>query len=230
MVMLDRIAEGRTDLVFEWLEQGSSSNAETHGAGLLQWCAYYGDVSGIRRLLAAGASLDVLGENLGLSAAAFHGHWGLCEFLLERGADPNFADAANDEVPLHAALCSHQSLRHEQVVRVLLAAGADPNRATRDGAETDGFMRDVRTRGETPLHRAASYGTRGAIELLLGAGARLEVQDAAGDTPLTWASWALRETVVLRLLCFGSHRVNPEHLTMEAYLIGRPLDRPPAQE
>jgi palmitoyltransferase len=222
-VMLDRIAAGRTDLVFEWLGQGGSINAKADGAGLLQWCAYYGDVGGMRRLLSAGATLAELGENFGLSAAAFHGHWRLCEFLLESGADPNFVDPQNHEVPLHAALCSRESLAHEQVVRVLLAAGADPNRTTRPGAETDGFMRDARTRGETPLHRAASYGTRGAIELLLGAGAQVDTQDAAGDTPLTWASWALRETAILSLLCFGPHRLHPGRLSMKAYLIGRPL-------
>ena len=220
--MLNRIAAGRTDLVFEWLAQGGSLSARADGAGLLQWCAYYGDVSGVRHLLNAGAALDELGENLGLSGAAFHGHWRLCEFLLEAGADPKFADPANEEVPLHAALCSRESLAHEQVVRVLLAAGADPNRATRPGADTDGFMRDCRTRGETPLHRAASYGTVGAIELLLAAGARVDTRDAAGDTPLTWASWALRETAVLRLLCFGPHRVHPDRLSMQAYLIGGP--------
>ena len=221
-MMLNRIAAGRTDLVFDWLAQGGSIDAKADGAGLLQWCAYYGDVSGIKHLLSAGAELRALGKNFGLSGAAFHGHWRLCEFLLERGADANLADAKNDEVPLHAALCSRESFAHEQVVRVLLAAGADPNKTTRPGVETEGFMRDVRTRGETPLHRAASYGTRGTIELLIGAGARLDAQDAAGDTPLSWASWALREAAILSLLCFGPHRVRPDRLAMQASLIGQP--------
>ena len=226
--MLERIVAGRTDLVHEWVAQGGSAQAQADGAGLLQWCAYYGDVSGIKHLLSVGAKLHDLGVNVGLSGAAFHGHWRLCEFLLESGADPNVAAPENGEVPLHSALCSRESLAHEQVVRVLLAAGADPNRATRPGAETGGFMRDCRTRGEAPLHRAAAYGTRGTIELLLSAGAQVGTPDAAGDTPLTWASWALRETAILTLLCFGPHHVRPDRQSMQAYLIGHPLGRPPS--
>jgi ankyrin repeat protein len=220
--LLERIARGRTDLVYEWLAAGGSSDADVEGADLLAWCAYYGDVSGMRRLLDAGSALAGLGENLGLSGAAFHGHWRLCEFLLEQGADANFADAANDEVSLHAALCCRESLAHETVVRVLLNAGADPNRVTRPGAETEGFMRDVHTRGETPLHRAAAYGTRGAIEALLAAGARIDRRDANGDTPLSWASWALRDTEILRLLCFGPHHVRADRQSMQVHLLGKP--------
>jgi ankyrin repeat protein len=219
--MLARIVAGRTDLVDEFLAQGGSLDATADGAGLLQWCAYYGDVSAIKYLLRCGAKLADLGGNL--NAAAFHGHWRLCEFLLEQGADPNFAHPETGEVALHAALCSRESLAHEQVVRVLLNAGADPNRATRPGIETGCFMRDCRTRGETPLHRAASHGTRGAIESLIAAGAQVDARDAAGDSPLSWASWANRDTAILILLCFGPHKVRPERLTMQAYLIGHPV-------
>ncbi|HTR26853.1 MAG TPA: hypothetical protein VMI10_22975 [Terriglobales bacterium] len=51
--MLERIAEGRTDLVFQHVGPGNPPNSKTSdGAALIQWCAYYGDVSGIRFLLA----------------------------------------------------------------------------------------------------------------------------------------------------------------------------------
>ena len=50
--MLDRIAEGRTDLVFDYLAAGHPADSkDAHGVSLIQWCAYYGDVSGIRFLL-----------------------------------------------------------------------------------------------------------------------------------------------------------------------------------
>ena len=40
--MLERIAEGRTDLVFEYVAQGHPASARTSdGRSLLQWCAYY---------------------------------------------------------------------------------------------------------------------------------------------------------------------------------------------
>lgn len=220
--MLDRIAHGRTDLVLDWLAAGGSAQAVAQGASLVQWCAYYGDVSGMRKLMEAGVAISDLGPNLDLNGAAFHGHWQLCEFLLESGADPNSALADTGETPLHAALCSRESLRHEQVLRVLLAHGADPNRTTRPGTETGGFMRDCRTRGETPLHRAAAYGTKAAIQLLLDAGTRIDQRDAMGDTALAWASWALRPPEVLRLLCYGPHRIHPDYAGMQANLIGRP--------
>jgi Ankyrin repeats (3 copies) len=62
----------------------------------LQRCAYFGDVSAIRFLLSHGEALESLGDNLGLNVAAFHGHWRLCEFLLENGADVNRTEADTD--------------------------------------------------------------------------------------------------------------------------------------
>ena len=83
-------------------------------------------------------------------------------------------------------------------------------------------MRDSRTRGETPLHRAAAFGNEETITLLIGAGARLDTQDMNGDTPLSWASWHKRPTAILRLLCYGDFTVSPERLSMEVYLRGKP--------
>src|SRR5262245_61958864 len=103
--MLDRIADGRTDLVFGYVSEGHpASAADAGGTSLLQWCAYYGDVSAMRFLLSRGESLASLGEDLGLNAAAFHGHWQLCQFLIESGADVRRALPDTGETPLHAAL------------------------------------------------------------------------------------------------------------------------------
>jgi len=144
--MLDRIADGRTDLVFEFLAAGGDVHSkDQHGFSLMQWCGYYGDVSGIRFLLSKGASLDSLGDNFDLNGAAFHGHWRWCEFLIERGADVNRSRPDNGETPLHSALCTPDRLAHDRVAKVLLAKGANPNCVTKPGAETGGFMRDCRT-------------------------------------------------------------------------------------
>ena len=49
--LLERIAGGRTDLVWEQVARGGAVTARTaDGVRLLQWCAYYGDVSAIRQL------------------------------------------------------------------------------------------------------------------------------------------------------------------------------------
>ncbi len=208
--MLERIADGRTDLVFDYLAQGHlADSVDSGGVSLLKWCAYYGDVSAIRYLVSRGASLDALGENLDLNGASFHGHWQLCQFLIERGADVNRALPDTGETPLHAALCKANRPAYNLVLRVLLANGADPNRATKVGVKTGSFMRDCRTRGETPLHRAAAFGDAQAIQLLLDAGAVIDATDANGDTPLSWASWHLRPGAILRMLCHGVYSISP---------------------
>jgi ankyrin repeat protein len=189
---------------------------------LIKWCAYYGDVSAIRFLLGQGESLQSLGENLDLNGAAFHGHWRLCQFLIEKGADANHPLPDTGETPLHAALCKANSAAHTQVIRVLLAAGANPRCVTQAGVETGGFMRDCRTRAETPLHRAAAFGTEETIQLLLDAGASLDAKDMNGDSPLSWASWHLRPHSILQKLCYGAYRIRPDYVGMEANLIGRP--------
>jgi len=210
--ILTRIADGRTDLVFQYLSEGHPAHSIDHsGTPLITSCAYYGDVSAIRFLLGEGESLATLGLNLGLDGAAFHGHWQLCQFLIENGADVNHAGPVTGETPLHAALCKANRPAYDLVVKVLLASGANPNCATKPNAETECFMRDCRTKGETPLHRAAAFGTERAIQLLLDAGAIVDAKDMNGDSPLTWASWHLRPASILRKLCYGDfaiHRAN----------------------
>ncbi len=208
---IERIADGRTDLVFEYLSQGHSADStDENGVSLIRWCAYYGDVSAIRFLLEHGEELGSLGDNFDLNGAAFHGHWRLCQFLIENGADANRPLPDTGETPLHAALCKANRPMYDHVVTVLIAGGADSNAATIAGMETGSFMRDSRTRGETPLHRAAAFGSARSIELLLQSGARLDARDAHGDTPLTWASWHLRPAAILQKLCYGGFSIHPD--------------------
>ncbi len=162
------------------------------------------------------------GANFGLDAAAFHGHWQLCEYLIELGARPGLAAPDTGETALHSALTNENRERYDLVVKVLLAAGADPNAPTNPGVPTGSFMRDARTRGETPLHRAALFGSPDTISLPLAAGASLEATDAAGESALAWASWARRPTAVLRLLLYGEHTLHPEHVPLRRRLLGEP--------
>ncbi len=231
--MLERIRDGRTDLVFDYLSTGhAAGSTDEHGVTLIKWCAYYGDVSAIRFLLAGGERLESLGENLDLNGAAFHGHWRLCQFLIENGADVNHPLPDTGETPLHAALCQPNRPARTHVIRILLANGANPNSVTKPSAETGCFMRDCRTRAETPLHRAAAFGTEEAIRMLLEAGATIDAKDMNGDSPLAWASWHQRPDSILRELCYGDFSIHPGrqatsgHGTgwsaMEAHLLGKP--------
>jgi ankyrin repeat protein len=205
--MLDQIVEGRTDLVFDYLAAGHpATSADGNGVSLIKWCAYYGDVSAIKFLLSHGESLESLGDNYDLNGAVFHGHPHLVEYLISQGADVNKPLAATGESPLHSALCTAERQRHDLVLKILLAHAADPNCVTKPAVETDAFMRDIRTRAETPLHRAAAFGTEETIKMLLNAGARTDVKDMNGDSPLTWASWHLRPRHILKILCYGNFR------------------------
>jgi uncharacterized protein len=222
--MLLELGDGRTELVFDLLEAGlHASYKDERGVSLMEHCVYYGDVSAIRYLLDHGEKLASLGQDLGIGGASYHGHWRLCQFLLEHGADANQADADTGETPLHNALSKTDRVVYDRVLRVLLAQGANPNAATKPGVETGAFMRDCRTKGETPLHRAAAFGEVETIQMLKEAGAILDTRDANGETPLSWASWYGRPTPVLRELLYGNFRIHPQNQSMRANLLGKPL-------
>jgi ankyrin repeat protein len=220
--LLSEFTDGRTELVFDLLKAGCRADyKDDRDVSLVQHCAYYGDVTAIRFLVANGASLATLGRNFDLNAAAFHGHWRLCKYLIDQGADVNQPLEDTGETPLHAALCTADRVLHDRVLTILLSHGAQPNVNTKPNVVTGGFMRDCRTKGETPLHRAAAFGDVDTIRLLLDAGAVIDAKDMNGDTPLSWASWYLRPTPVLRQLCYGKFRIHPENQHMRANLAGR---------
>jgi len=233
--MLDRIIDGRTDLVFDYLSEGhSASLKDRNGVSLIKWCAYYGDTSAVRFLLANGESIQSLGENFDLNGAVFHGHWRLCQFLVENGADVNHPLPETGETPLHAALCRPNRPAYDQIIKILLAAGANPNLVAKKSAETGSFMRDCRTKAETPLHRAAAFGSGEAIQMLLDAGAKIDAKDMNGDSPLTWASWHNRPSFILAKLCYGDFSIHPDAVKrsageagivwggLDAHLLGKP--------
>ena len=69
-------------------------------------------------------------------------------------------------------------------------------------------MRDVRTKGETPLHRAAAYGDEAMIQYLLDNGSDKQARDAHGNSPISWASEHLRPGSILKLLSFPPHNIS----------------------
>lgn len=203
------VARGRTDLVFKLL---ASEEGRKRVPELLTWFVYYNDVTALRAVLQAGLDLSGLDVDRELGNAAFFGHWKVADFLLAHGASVGWVEPETGESPLHSALCKAGRPHYGHVARLLLDAGADPNARTIPGKETGAFMRDVRTRGETPLHRAAAYADVSTISLLLEHGADKTLMDACGDTPLSWASWHLRPGAVLALLAFPPHHISQKHV------------------
>lgn len=132
-----------------------------------------------------------------LHLATQHGHHAIMELLLHRGAQTNIQASrgltalhfavikgdvngivpllqhgaqsladANGRTPLHYAI-AHQS---SEVVRILLATGADVGTTDRNG--------------RTPLHDAVVGNLREIAQLLLGYGAEITAKDLLGRTPL----------------------------------------------
>jgi ankyrin repeat protein len=141
-----------------------------------------------------------------LVGLAYVTHLECVRLLLERGADPNIAHPRTGETPLHGCLAmpTKEATATDPVVKLLIERGADPNRRTTPGVPTLAFWRDVRTRGETPLHRAAAYASEQTIKFLLQAGADKTIRDANADSPQSWASWHWRPKSIIDLLSADS--------------------------
>lgn len=167
--------------------------------------AWNGDLALISASLDAGARVNAsaINDSTALEAAAFNAQVEACTLLLAAGADPNAFAQPTGESVLHQVITKRGDPRRTRIVTELIAAGADVKRRTHPGIPTLCFMRDIRTRAETPLHRAAAYGDVEMITALLKAGADRSAKDMHGESALTWASWHLRDSDVLRLLLYG---------------------------
>lgn len=210
--ILEMISRGRTDFIFQLLDKPNWKETLHEGQiKPLQWLVYYNDTTALRAVLASGGNLDSINLNAELGNAAFFGHWKVCDFLINHGADVNAPVDKTNETPLHNALAKAGRPYYFYIVKLLVEKGADVNAKTIQGLETGAFMRDVRTKGETPLHRAAAYADEKTIKFLIENGANVEAKDANGDSPLSWASEHLRPGIILSLLSYGEYRIGDAH-------------------
>lgn len=212
--ILEYISCGRTDCIIELLKKPDWKKLFTKGEiKPLQWLVYYNDTTALKYVLDAGGDLKSIDLNNELGNAAFFGHWKVCDFLIQHGADVNASVDKTNERPLHNALSKAGRPYYFYVVKLLVEHGADVNARTIPNLETGAFMRDVRTKGETPLHRAAAYADERIIDFLISNGADKEAKDAYGDSPLSWASEHLRPGNILDLLAYGGYKIGEAHKT-----------------
>ena len=210
--ILEFISRGRTDYIVELMKLPDWKELLHKGAVKpLQWLVYYNDATGLRSVKESGGDLESINLNEELGNAAFFGHWKVCDFLINSGADVNAPVAKTNETPLHNALSKAGKPYYLYVVKLLVEKGANVNSKTISGMETSAFMRDVRTKGETPLHRAAAYADEQTISFLIEHGADKEARDANGGSPLSWASEHLRPGTILALLAFEPYRIGEAH-------------------
>lgn len=148
-----------------------------------------GDKEAVRLLLAAMVDVN---EQQGDGTTALH--WAAynddvetAELLIRRGANLQGVTRNGALTPLLVAASNGSA----GVVKALLAAGANPNVRSTDGA--------------TPLMTAAASGSVEAVKLLLDQGAELNAKDSArGQTPLMFAAAADRAAVISELLKRGA--------------------------
>ncbi len=212
--ILKHISRGRTDFIFHLMKQPDWKELLKEGqVKPLQWLVYYNDTTALRAVKELGGTLESINLDAELGNAAFFGHWKVCDFLMNEGANVNAHVDVTQETPLHNALTKAGRPYYYYVVKLLVEKGAEVNAKTIPGIATGAFMRDVRTKGETPLHRAAAYADEKTIAFLLQHGADKEAKDAHGNSPLSWASEHLRPGTILSLLAYGDFHIGTAHKT-----------------
>jgi uncharacterized protein len=151
-----------------------------------------------RYLISQGAEIDYTGMREGspLMLAAYMGQLDLLRLFLEAEANVNLAMPNTGETALHMAAVTGRTA----AARMLLDAGADPNRHAGSGVATDLFEGNVKLWGETPLHYAAAYGDEEMIEAMLSAGADRAAPNTHGETPLEYAGRHRRPRSIRDLL------------------------------
>ena len=152
----------------------------------------------------AGADVDDMApdSSSALVVAVDNRHYELSAWLLDRGADPN-ADGVGWTV-LHTAILAHRPhfrvvpdpsptgrLSSGALIEALLAAGADPNAASRERVRLATKTSPLYpTEGVTPFLLAAIAADVPLMRLLLAHGADASVTTASGSTALMAAAGA----------------------------------------
>jgi ankyrin repeat protein len=141
--------------------------------------AMVGNVDEVNRAIEIGVEIDEIGAkgHTALMAAAYYGHHWLVNVLLAAGADPNLLSdddgLGSGMTALMLAAGSFFASNRRQIAQLLIAGGADVNQR---GAG-----------GKTAIFHAALAGSgyRDCVEILLAAGANLDISDDRGHTLLS---------------------------------------------
>jgi uncharacterized protein len=185
------------------LAAGAWVDAPNHyGVTPLLQASRNGDVEVMRALLDSGADptrWHPEGETP-LMAAARTGRLDAVQLLVSRGSFVNAADPFQEETALMWASAEG----HVEVVKALLAAGADPNQKAHVSTLTDRKDADHPSGGFTALMFAARNGHADVVEALIKGGADPKLTNADGATATIVAIVNDRFDLAKEMLDLGS--------------------------
>jgi len=173
--------------VVETGNRGGSGDVSTvlrGGSTPLLFAARVGDVESARLLIAAGADVnDALPDGVSAVVLAAHsGHGALGALLLEKGANPNAAEAGYSA--LHAAV----DRSDVNLVQALLRHGANPDirlvKGTPARRDSNDFQLASRLIGSTPYLLAAKFVEVDIMRALSAGGADVQTAMPDGTTAL----------------------------------------------
>ncbi len=158
------------------------------GTSTLHPAASFGKINLAELFIEKGADVNSADEDgvTPLMNAASCGHDEIVKLLLKHGAKVDAVDNRG-----RTALYKAAARGRSEVVKTLIDAGADVNaRMSEEGKEEfDGNVRSGKFSGSAefgtyPLHEVSTWGNTEIARILLEHGAKVNSQDAYGDTPL----------------------------------------------
>jgi len=175
------------------------------GLTALHFAAREGQMDAVRELVSAGANVNAVAatDNMPpITTAIINGYFDVAKFLLDHGSDPNIATTSK-LTPLFAAIdqgwaartwypaasSEQEKTTHIELMKALLARGANPNARTGPKLWFRTFHGDwVDPDGATAFWRAAQANDIEAMKLLVAAGADPKIPTTHLCTPLQVAA------------------------------------------
>lgn len=158
------------------------------------WAAsQHGNLPRVKEIISEDISFLSMPDNQNVSPlhwAALNNHFGICQFLLEQGANANALGGDLQAPPIHWAICKGLL----KITALLIKFGADPG------------IKD--TQGYDAMHICAQNSFPFIAIYLLANGANIESLDSFDRTPLLWAAYKGSSVEMVYILIDNGAEIN----------------------